>query len=218
VTPSELDTCATDANRRGDALYEVPRLCQGPPAHAQHAQRARVVWARGASHCRGEGVTSQHLGDTWSRRALRRAEGRPRVTEWPSWGRGAPRPRAKGAGRPFCISERRRKPPLEVLPPLCHLAGHLPSWAPRTMLCKTDIDFRPLWRRRTRWWRGASHVSFVDPRRSPFRAPGRASHARSRAKRAPANSSPRVRGAVSADLDVLWCLARAIEAARPPQQ
>ena len=97
VTPSELDTCATDANRRGDALYEVPRLCQGPPAHAQHAQRARVVWARGASHCRGEGVTSQHLADTWSRRALRAAH----VTEWPSWGRGAPRPRAKGAGRPF---------------------------------------------------------------------------------------------------------------------
>ena len=43
-------------------------------------------------------------------------------------------------------------------------------------------------------------------------------HARSRAKRAPANSSPRGRGAVPADLDVLWCLARAIETPRPPQQ
>ena len=40
----------------------------------------------------------------------------------------------------------------------------------------------------------------------------------SRAKRAPANLSPRGRGAVPADLDDLWCLARAIEAARRPQQ
>eukprot|EP00964_Phaeocystis_antarctica_P039580 scaffold22646_cov68-Phaeocystis_antarctica.AAC.1 len=36
--------------------------------------------------------------------------------------------------------------------------------------------------------------------------------------RSGANSSPRGRGAVPADLDVLWCLARAIEAARPSQQ
>ena len=41
---------------------------------------------------------------------------------------------------------------------------------------------------------------------------------RERTKRAPTNSSPRGRGAVPADRDVLWCLAGAIETARPPQQ
>ena len=39
---------------------------------------------------------------------------------------------------------------------------------------------------------------------------------KARAKRAPAKSSPRDRGAVPADLDVLWCLARATEAGGHP--
>ena len=97
----------------------------------------------------------------------------------------------------------------------CHLAGDVPSWAPRTTLCKTDIRSRPLWRHRTRWW-GQSYIV----RRSlhqPF-SRARVGHARSRAKRAPAKSSPRDRGAVPADLDVLWCLARATEATRPPRR
>ena len=91
----------------------------------------------------------------------------------------------------------------------------VPSWAPWTTLCKTDIQSRPLWRRRTRWW----SESCIDRRsRQKTFSRARVGHARVRAKRALANSSPRGRGAVPADLDVLWCLARAVEATRLPRR
>ena len=139
-----------------------------------------------------------------------RAEGRPCdwVAELGAWGTSI-------------VCQRRRKAILVVssgegnLPRQdCHLAGDAPSWAPRTTLCKTDIHSRPLWRRRTHWW-GESCIDRRS-RQKPF-SRARVGHARSRAKRAPAKSSPRDRGAVPADLDVLWCLARAIEAARLPR-
>jgi hypothetical protein len=41
--------------------------------------------------------------------------------------------------------------------PDADLAGDVPSWAPRTTLCKTDIRSRPLWSHRTRWW-GQSYI------------------------------------------------------------
>jgi len=78
--------------RRGDVLYKVPI-----PTHTRLARSACAWWARAASRRRGEGVTSQHLGETWSRRALRAAC----VTGWPSCVWGAPRSCAKGAERLF---------------------------------------------------------------------------------------------------------------------
>ena len=140
------------------------------------------------------------------------------VTGWPSWVRRAPRSHGKGAKRPFWyISERRKDTYLPRQD--CHLAGgtcrpglHGPRCARLTSILGLFGAVEHAC--------GASRMSFVDPRRSPVRALGLAMHARSResaprAKRAPSNSSPRVQGAVPADLDVLWCLVRAIEAARP---
>ena len=63
-----------------------------------------------------------------------------------------------------------------------------------------------------------SSILLYVERRSAFRALGLASHARSRAKRAPAKSAPRGRGAVLAELDVLLCVAKAKEATRLPQR
>ena len=63
---------------------------------------------------------------------------------------------------------------------------------------------------------GARHVSIANPRSEPFHR-RQAGRARPKAKRAPTRSRPCGRGAVPTDLDVLRCLARAIETARPPR-
>ena len=136
---------------------------QGATPHPHTLRPARSAcawWAPRAASCRrGEGVTSQHLGETcWSRRAPRAC-----VTEWPSCVWGAPRSCAKGAERLFdfvVVSSGDGNLPRQD----CHLAGDAPSefrvqsllepgdapsWAPRTTLWKTDIRSKPLWRRRT---------------------------------------------------------------------
>ena len=80
-------------DRHEGVLYEVLRPTRTPLAHS-----APASWAWEASRRLGGEVSSQHLGVTWSRRELRVT----RESGWPRWGRGAPRSRAKGAGRPFC--------------------------------------------------------------------------------------------------------------------
>eukprot|EP00964_Phaeocystis_antarctica_P040671 scaffold23261_cov51-Phaeocystis_antarctica.AAC.6 len=115
------------------------------------------------------------------------------VTGWPSWFRAA---KETSLGR------------IATLRGTCRPGLHGPRCARLTSVLGLSAAVE-----HAGW---ASRMSFVDPRRSRFRALG-AGHARSGAKRAPANSSPRGRGAVPADLDVLWCLARAIETVRPPQ-
>ena len=67
------------------------------PTRTPLACSAPASWAWGASRRLGGEVSSQHLRPTWSRRELRAS----RESGWPRWGRGAPRSRAKGAGRPF---------------------------------------------------------------------------------------------------------------------
>jgi hypothetical protein len=64
---------------------------------------------------------------------------------------------------------------------------------------------------------GAGRVSFVDPRRSPFRALGLAQCAAPERSALRPNLVPVDRGAVLADLDVLGCVPRAIETTRPSQ-
>ena len=140
---------------RGCAVQKVPL-----PTHILYAQHARRAHGGHLGRPRGgEGVTSQHLGETcWSRRAPRAC-----VTEWPSCVWGAPRSCAKGAERLFdfvVVSSGDGNLPRQD----CHLAGDAPSefrvqsllepgdapsWAPRTTLWKTDIRSKPLWRRRT---------------------------------------------------------------------
>eukprot|EP00964_Phaeocystis_antarctica_P018603 scaffold10265_cov58-Phaeocystis_antarctica.AAC.4 len=87
-----------------------------------------------------------------------RARRAARVTGWPSWVRcEAPRPRAKGAGRPFWGVGTRR-------PGL-----HGPRCARLTSIVGLSGAVEHAG--------GASRMSFVDPRRSPFRALGLAMHA-----------------------------------------